>query len=54
MVRINVRGEHKIADKWEQAPWEVLQVRDDSPLIMVKNTRSGEFHDLHRNMLYPL
>ena len=55
MVRINVRGgEHKIADKWEQAPWEVQQIRSDSPLIAVKNTRTGEVCDLHRNMLYPL
>ena len=55
MVRINVQGgEHKIADKWEQAPWEVQCIRNDSPLIAVKNTHTGEVHDLHRNMLYPL
>ena len=55
MVRVNVRGgEHKIADKWEQAPWEVQRIHDDSPLIAVKNTRTGEVRDLHRNMLYPL
>ena len=55
MVRIHVRGtEHKIADKWEQAPWEVVKTREDSPLIEVKNTKTGELRELHRNMLYPL
>ena len=55
MVRIHVRGtEHKIADKWEQAPWEVISTRKDSPLVTVKNTKTGEVRELHRNMLYPL
>ena len=43
LVRIHVRGpDHKIADKWEQAPWEVQNTYKDSPLIEVKNTKSGE------------
>ena len=55
LVRIHVRsGEHKIADKWEQAPWEVTNIKKDSPLLTVKNTRTGEVRELHRNMLYPL
>ena len=54
LVRIHVRGpDHKIADKWEQAPWEVLQTYEDSPLIKVRNTKSGEIQKLHRNVLYP-
>ena len=32
LVRINKFGtDHKIADKWEQDPWEVLSQKDDSP-----------------------
>ena len=55
LVRIHVwGGEHKIADKWEQAPWEVIGIKEDSPLITVKNTHTGEVRELHRNMLYPL
>ena len=55
VFRIHVRGgEHKIADKWEQAPWEVTHNKKDSPSITVKNTCIGEVHELHRNMLYPL
>ena len=55
LVRIHVRGgEHKTADKWEQAPWEVIGIKKDSPLITVKNTHTGEVCELHRNMLYPL
>ena len=55
LVRIHVRGtDHKITDKWEQAPWEVQKTYQDSPLIKVKNTQSGEVRKLHRNTLYPL
>ena len=36
MVRIKKFGtNHKIADKWEQDPWEVLRQMDDSPLLTV-------------------
>ena len=55
LVRIHVHGgEHKITDKWEQAPWEVTHIKNNSPLITVKNTCTGEVCKLHRNMLYPL
>ena len=55
LVRINVHGtDHKIADKWEQAPCEVVSTKPDSPLIKIKNTTTGEVGELHRNMLYPL
>ena len=55
MVRINRFGtDHKIADKWEQDPWEVLSQQDDSPLITVQNTTTNEVRELHRNMLFPL
>ena len=54
LVRIHVcGGEDKAADKWEQAPWEVTHIKEDSPLITLRNTRSGEVRELHRNM-YPL
>ena len=55
LVRINVRGtDHKIADKWEQAPCEVIGVKPDSPTIVIRNTSTGEVRELHRNMFYPL
>ena len=55
LVRINVRGtDHKITDKWEQAPCEVIGVKPDSPATVIKNTSTGEVRELHRNMLYPL
>ena len=51
----NVRGtDHKIADKWEQVPCEVIGVKPDSPTTVIKNTSTGEVRELHRNMLYPL
>ena len=55
MVRINKFGtDHKIADKWEQDPWEVLSQADDSPLLTVQNVTTKEIRELHRNMLFPL
>ena len=55
MVQINKFGtDHKIADKWEQDPWEVLSQADDSPLLTVQNVTTKEIRELHRNMLFPL
>ena len=55
LVRINKFGtDHKIADKWEQDPWEVLSQQDYSPLINVRNVPTNEIRELHRNMLFPL
>ena len=55
LIRINKFGtDHKIADKWEQDPWEVIDKRNDSPLLTVRNVVNGEIKELHRNMLYPL
>ena len=43
LVRINVRGtDHKITDKWEQAPCEVISTKPDSPTIRIRNTSTGE------------
>ena len=55
LVQINKFGtDHKIADKWEQDPWEVLSQKDDSPLLTIKNVTTNEICELHRNMLFPL
>ena len=55
LVRINKFGtDHKIADKWEQDPWEVLSQRDDSPLLTIRNVTTNEIRELHRNMLFLL
>ena len=43
--------DHKIADKWEQDPWEVLSQRDDSPLLTIRNVTTNEIHELHRNVI---
>ena len=43
LVRINVPGtDHKIADKWEQVPCEVINTKPDSPMIRIRNTTTGE------------
>ena len=46
--------DHKIADKWEQDPSEVLSQRDNSPLLTIKNVTTNEVCELHRNILFPL
>ena len=55
LVRINKFGtDHKIANKWEQDPWEVLSHKEDSLLFVVQNVTTKEIRELHRNMLFPL
>ena len=54
LVRINKFGtDHKIADKWEQDPWEVLSQKGDSPLLTIRNVTTNDIRELHRNM-FPL
>ena len=44
---------HKIADKWETEPYEIVsQCSDSLPVYTV--TRNGRERTLHRNMLFPL
>ena len=44
---------HKIADKWETEPYEIVsQCSDGLPVYTV--TRNGRERTLHRNMLFPL
>ena len=55
LVQINKFGtDHKIADKWEQDPWEVFSQKDDSPPLTIKNVTTNEIRELHRNILFPL
>ena len=46
--------DYKIVDKWEQDPWIIEKKHLDSPVYELKNTRTGEYKELHRNLLYPL
>ena len=45
--------DYKIADKWEQDPW-IIEKSLDSPVYELKITHTGEYKELHRNLLYPL
>ena len=46
-------AKHKIADKWETEPYEIVsQCSDGLPVYIV--TRNGRERTLHRNMLFPL
>ena len=56
LVLIKWKGftsEHKIADKWETEPYEVVSQRSDGlPVYTVMRDDSERV--LHRNMLFPL
>ena len=44
---------HKISDRWESNPYEVIKQREDGlPVFVVTN--NGQERVLHRNMLFPL
>lgn len=54
MVRnMNIRGKHKLADRWEQKIHVVRQIRD-SPVYVVKpEAGEGPHRTLHRDLLLP-
>ena len=55
LVRVVKPGtDYKIADKWEQDPWIIIRKREGTPVFDLRNTRTGEVKELHRNLLYPL
>jgi len=48
-------GKHKLADKWEDKPYEVLKKMDGSPVYEVRSqSGKGRIRKLHRNMLLPI
>ena len=58
MVRIKAFGrDHKIADKWEAVPYQVVGRDGRKPVFSVqsiKETGDKNVKPLHRNMLFPL
>ena len=55
LVRVVKPGtDYKIADKWEQDPWIIIRKRNGTPVFDLRNTRTGEVKELHRNLLYLL
>ena len=58
MVRVKAFGsDRKVADKWEQNPYTVIQQMDDKPVFKVRpmdTTDNKRDRVLHRNMLFPL
>ena len=46
-------SKHKIADKWEIEPYEIVSQRSDG-LLVYTVMRNGCERTLHRNMLFPL
>ena len=58
MVRVKaLTGNHKIADRWEDIPYEVIDQLDDQPVFKVRPITASSDKDikvLHRNMLFPI
>ena len=58
LVRVKAFGaHHKIADHWEQIPYEVVDQIDKGPVYKVQTIQgpdSTKVRTLHRNMLFPL
>ena len=53
---VGLRGKHKIADRWENQPYVVVeQPHADIPVYVVKreNSKSKKTRTLHRNLLLP-
>ena len=48
-------SQYKIADKWEENPYEVISQMDDSPVFRIRaaNNTAAPIRVLHRNMLHP-
>ena len=58
LVRVKAFGtDHKIADCWEQIPYEVVDQIDKGPVYKVRTIQgpdSTKVRTLHHNMLFPL
>ena len=56
LVRRNLfDSQYKIADKWEEDPYEVISQMEDSPVFRIRaaNRAAAPIRVLHRNMLHP-
>lgn len=47
-------GKHKIADRFEEEIYKVIEHRGDIPVYHVKGNKTGNVKILHRNHLYPV
>ena len=56
LVRVKAFGnDRKVADKWEQSPYRVVEQLPNRPVFKVQNLEDHtKICTLHRNMLYPL
>ena len=51
--RKGFQEKHKVSDRWESDPYEVIKQREDGlPVFVVAN--NGQEQVLHHNMLFPL
>lgn len=54
MRNVNIRGKHKLSDRWEREIYVVVRKIKDSPVYVVKpETKEGPKRTLHRDLLLP-
>ena len=51
---LNLRGKHKLGDRWEKSPHLVINRRGELPVYKVRPEGGGRERILHRNLLLPL
>ena len=51
---VNIRGKHKLADRWERGTYTVEKRMGDGPVYVVKPEKGGgPLRTLHRDLLLP-
>ena len=48
------KGKHKIANRWENQIYKVIEKMAGSPVYRVMNTQNQTYRVLHRDMLFPI
>ena len=51
---LNLRGKHKLGDRWEKSPHLVINRRGELPVYKVRPEGGGRERNLYRNLLLPL
>ena len=51
---LNIRGKHKLSNRWEDHIHRVIEKVNDLPVYKVKSEKTGRLRVLHRNPLLPV
>lgn len=54
LVKKGERGKRKLADRWENIVYVVVEKNDDSHTFKIQNPTSGQIKVVHRNLIMPV